>query len=295
MTDYLERAIALADATLGRAYPKPDVGAVLVRDGAVVGEGSTEADGRHGEIVALDAAGKRARGSTLYVTMEPCAHHGTTPPCTEAIVAAGVAKVVVGSRDPNPEAAGGVERLRDGRRRGRARRLVRGPRAERGLAHVGHAGQAVRDLEGRRDARRASRRAGNALGLRRREPAARARAAGALRRSRGGDGNRPSRQSGARRPRRRGCRASRGGSPSAAARFRPAPSSSCAAGRSPTSCTRSPRTASSRFCSKAGRPSPARSWPRISSTSCSSSSLRRLPVAGRVCSATSPRRSASRG
>jgi diaminohydroxyphosphoribosylaminopyrimidine deaminase/5-amino-6-(5-phosphoribosylamino)uracil reductase len=85
---------------------------VLVRDGAVVGEGSTEADGRHGEIVALDAAGKRATGSTLYVTMEPCAHHGTTPPCTEAIVVAGVAKVVVGARDPNPEAAGGVERLR---------------------------------------------------------------------------------------------------------------------------------------------------------------------------------------
>ena len=113
MTDYLERAIALADATLGRAHPKPDVGAVLVRDGAVVGEGSTEADGRHGEIVALDAAGKRASGSTLYVTMEPCAHHGTTPPCTEAIVVAGVAKVVVGSRDPNPEAAGGVERLRE--------------------------------------------------------------------------------------------------------------------------------------------------------------------------------------
>jgi diaminohydroxyphosphoribosylaminopyrimidine deaminase/5-amino-6-(5-phosphoribosylamino)uracil reductase len=112
VTDYLERAIALADATLGRAYPKPDVGAVLVRDGAVVGEGSTEADGRHGEIVALDAAGKRATGSTLYVTMEPCAHHGTTPPCTEAIVVAGVAKVVVGARDPNPEAAGGVERLR---------------------------------------------------------------------------------------------------------------------------------------------------------------------------------------
>lgn len=113
MTDYLERAIALADATSGRAYPKPDVGAVLVRNGAVVGEGSTEAGGRHGEIAALDAAGKRASGATLYVTMEPCAHHGTTPPCTEAIVVAGVARVVVGSRDPNPEAAGGVERLRE--------------------------------------------------------------------------------------------------------------------------------------------------------------------------------------
>jgi diaminohydroxyphosphoribosylaminopyrimidine deaminase/5-amino-6-(5-phosphoribosylamino)uracil reductase len=113
VTGYLERALALADATLGRASPKPDVGAVLVRDGEVVGEGSTEAAGRHGEIVALDAAGERARGATLYVTMEPCAHHGSTPPCTDAVVAAGVTKVVVGSRDPNPEAAGGVERLRE--------------------------------------------------------------------------------------------------------------------------------------------------------------------------------------
>jgi diaminohydroxyphosphoribosylaminopyrimidine deaminase/5-amino-6-(5-phosphoribosylamino)uracil reductase len=112
VTDYLERALALAAATRGLAHPKPDVGAVLVRDGSVVGEGSTEAAGRHAEIVALDAAGTQARGATLYVTMEPCAHHGSTPPCTDAIVAAGVAKVVVGSRDPNPEAAGGVERLR---------------------------------------------------------------------------------------------------------------------------------------------------------------------------------------
>jgi diaminohydroxyphosphoribosylaminopyrimidine deaminase / 5-amino-6-(5-phosphoribosylamino)uracil reductase len=112
VTDYLQRAIELVEASHGRAYPKPDVGAVLVRDGAVVGEGSTEAGGRHGEIVALAAAGETARGATLYVTMEPCTHHGTTPPCTEAIVAAGVARVLAGSRDPNPEAAGGVERLR---------------------------------------------------------------------------------------------------------------------------------------------------------------------------------------
>jgi diaminohydroxyphosphoribosylaminopyrimidine deaminase/5-amino-6-(5-phosphoribosylamino)uracil reductase len=108
----LERALELAEATLGRAYPKPDVGAVLVRDGEVVGEGSTEADGRHGEVVALGAAGERARGATLYVTMEPCAHHGTTPPCADALIAAGVARVVVGSRDPNTAAAGGVEKLR---------------------------------------------------------------------------------------------------------------------------------------------------------------------------------------
>jgi diaminohydroxyphosphoribosylaminopyrimidine deaminase/5-amino-6-(5-phosphoribosylamino)uracil reductase len=78
-----------------------------------VGDGSTEAAGRHGEIVALEAAGAAARGATLYVTMEPCAHHGTTPPCADAVLAAGVARVVAGSRDPNPEAAGGLERLRD--------------------------------------------------------------------------------------------------------------------------------------------------------------------------------------
>jgi diaminohydroxyphosphoribosylaminopyrimidine deaminase/5-amino-6-(5-phosphoribosylamino)uracil reductase len=112
VTDHLQRALALADATVGLAYPKPDVGAVIVRDGRVVGEGTTERDGRHGEIVALDAAGEAARGATLYVTMEPCTHHGTTPPCTEAILAAGVARVIAGSRDPNPEAAGGLERLR---------------------------------------------------------------------------------------------------------------------------------------------------------------------------------------
>jgi diaminohydroxyphosphoribosylaminopyrimidine deaminase / 5-amino-6-(5-phosphoribosylamino)uracil reductase len=112
VTDHLQRALALAEATFGRAHPKPDVGAVLVRDGRVIGEGSTEATGRHGEIVALAAAGEQTKGATLYVTMEPCAHHGTTPPCADAIVAAGVTKVVVGSRDPNPEAAGGVDRLR---------------------------------------------------------------------------------------------------------------------------------------------------------------------------------------
>jgi diaminohydroxyphosphoribosylaminopyrimidine deaminase/5-amino-6-(5-phosphoribosylamino)uracil reductase len=108
----LERALELAELAHGRGYPKPTVAAVVVADGEVVGEGATEAAGRHGEVVALAAAGERARGATLYVTMEPCAHHGTTPPCTEAIVAAGVARVVAGSRDPNPEAAGGLERLR---------------------------------------------------------------------------------------------------------------------------------------------------------------------------------------
>ena len=108
----ISRALELAAAARHRAYPKPTVGAVLVRDGEVVGEGVTEAGGRHAEVVALAAAGARARGATLYVTLEPCAHHGTTPPCTEAILAAGVERVVFGARDPNPEAAGGEERLR---------------------------------------------------------------------------------------------------------------------------------------------------------------------------------------
>jgi len=109
----LERALEIARAADGRAYPKPTVGAVVVRDGEVVGEGVTESGGRHGEVVALDVAADRARGSTLFVTMEPCAHWGSTPPCADRIVAAGVARVVVGSRDPNPAAAGGAERLRD--------------------------------------------------------------------------------------------------------------------------------------------------------------------------------------
>jgi diaminohydroxyphosphoribosylaminopyrimidine deaminase/5-amino-6-(5-phosphoribosylamino)uracil reductase len=108
----LERAVELAVAAGARAYPRPTVGAVLVRDADVVGEGVTESEGRHGEAVALAAAGERARGATLYVTLEPCTHHGRTPPCVDAIVAAGVARVVAGVRDPNPVAAGGLEALR---------------------------------------------------------------------------------------------------------------------------------------------------------------------------------------
>ncbi|HEY7398142.1 MAG TPA: bifunctional diaminohydroxyphosphoribosylaminopyrimidine deaminase/5-amino-6-(5-phosphoribosylamino)uracil reductase RibD [Gaiellaceae bacterium] len=107
----LRRAVELARGAEQRAHPKPTVGAVIVRDGETVAEGVTEAE-RHAEVVALALAGERARGSTMYVTLEPCAHHGSTPPCADAIVAAGVARVVVGTRDPNPEAAGGVDRLR---------------------------------------------------------------------------------------------------------------------------------------------------------------------------------------
>lgn len=108
----LERAVWLAYEARERAYPKPTVGAVVEAGGEIVGEGATEAAGRHAEVVALDAAGERARGATMYVTLEPCAHWGTTPPCADRIIEAGVARVVIGARDPNPEAAGGVERLR---------------------------------------------------------------------------------------------------------------------------------------------------------------------------------------
>jgi diaminohydroxyphosphoribosylaminopyrimidine deaminase/5-amino-6-(5-phosphoribosylamino)uracil reductase len=109
----LERALELAAAADGVAYPNPTVGAVLVVDGQIAAEGVTEPyGGRHAEIVALDAAGARARGATLYVTMEPCAHHGLTPPCVDAIVAAEVARVVAGCLDPNSDAAGGLDLLR---------------------------------------------------------------------------------------------------------------------------------------------------------------------------------------
>jgi diaminohydroxyphosphoribosylaminopyrimidine deaminase/5-amino-6-(5-phosphoribosylamino)uracil reductase len=109
----LERALELAERGRGTTKPNPVVGAVVVAEGEVVGEGWHERKGGpHAEVVALEAAGERARGATLYVTMEPCGHHGSTPPCTEAVLRAGVAKVVAGSLDPNPEAAGGLELLR---------------------------------------------------------------------------------------------------------------------------------------------------------------------------------------
>jgi diaminohydroxyphosphoribosylaminopyrimidine deaminase / 5-amino-6-(5-phosphoribosylamino)uracil reductase len=110
----LERALELAERGRGTTHPNPIVGAVVVRDSEVVGEGWHERKGGpHAEVVALDAAGERARGATLYVTMEPCAHHGTTPPCTDAVLHAGVRKVVAGALDPNPEARGGLDALRE--------------------------------------------------------------------------------------------------------------------------------------------------------------------------------------
>jgi diaminohydroxyphosphoribosylaminopyrimidine deaminase/5-amino-6-(5-phosphoribosylamino)uracil reductase len=111
---FLERALELAERGRGTTQPNPVVGAVLVRDGEVVGEGWHERKGEaHAEVNALAAAGDRARGSTLYVTLEPCAHVGSTPPCAQAVIDAGVAKVVVGTRDPSLDAAGGLERLRE--------------------------------------------------------------------------------------------------------------------------------------------------------------------------------------
>jgi diaminohydroxyphosphoribosylaminopyrimidine deaminase/5-amino-6-(5-phosphoribosylamino)uracil reductase len=101
------RALELARSVLGRTRPRPAVGAVLVRDDTVVGEGATQPPGGpHAEIMALRAAGERARGATLYVTLEPCCHHGRTPPCTDAIKAAGVAEVRYAIGDPNPQVAG---------------------------------------------------------------------------------------------------------------------------------------------------------------------------------------------
>jgi diaminohydroxyphosphoribosylaminopyrimidine deaminase / 5-amino-6-(5-phosphoribosylamino)uracil reductase len=105
---FMERALELAAMGWGRVHPNPLVGAVVVRDGAIVGEGAhREWGGPHAEVEALEAAGAAARGATLYVTLEPCAHHGKTPPCTEAIVAAGVRTVVFAAEDPDPAAAGG--------------------------------------------------------------------------------------------------------------------------------------------------------------------------------------------
>jgi diaminohydroxyphosphoribosylaminopyrimidine deaminase/5-amino-6-(5-phosphoribosylamino)uracil reductase len=116
MTDleHLARALELAERGRGGTAPNPVVGAVLVREGSVVGEGWHErAGGPHAEIVALGAAGGNARGATLYVSLEPCAHHGRTPPCADAVIAAGVARVVAAVGDPNPKTNGaGFERLR---------------------------------------------------------------------------------------------------------------------------------------------------------------------------------------
>jgi diaminohydroxyphosphoribosylaminopyrimidine deaminase / 5-amino-6-(5-phosphoribosylamino)uracil reductase len=101
--EWMRLALDLARRALGRVAPNPAVGAVIVRDGVLVGQGFTEPPGgRHAEIVALDEAGLAARGATMYVTLEPCAHYGRTPPCLTAVLEAGIARVVISVRDPNP-------------------------------------------------------------------------------------------------------------------------------------------------------------------------------------------------
>ena len=111
---HMGAALALARRGLGNTWPNPSVGCVIVQNGRVVGRAVTAPGGRpHAEPRALAMAGEAARGATLYVTLEPCCHHGRTPPCTDALIAAGVARVVIGARDPDPRVDGqGVARLR---------------------------------------------------------------------------------------------------------------------------------------------------------------------------------------
>lgn len=111
---YMRFALELARATRGQTSPNPQVGAVVVKDGRIVGTGTHLGAGTaHAEVHALQTAGKKASGGTLYVTLEPCNHHGRTPPCTEAIIEAGICTVVVGCEDANPHVEGsGITRLR---------------------------------------------------------------------------------------------------------------------------------------------------------------------------------------
>ena len=105
--DFMECALSLAGLALGYTSPNPAVGAVVVRDGVVVGLGHTQPPGcEHAEIMALRQAGERARGATMYVTLEPCCHHGRTPPCTTSIISSGISEVHVALVDPNPLVSG---------------------------------------------------------------------------------------------------------------------------------------------------------------------------------------------
>ena len=133
---FMQLALTLGRRGLGRTWPNPAVGAVVVKDGVIVGRGWTQAGGRpHAEVEALTRAGEAARGSTLYVTLEPCSHLGKSPPCADAIIAAGIARVVSAIEDPNPEVAG----------QGHARLRAAGIRVDIGLGaqeaardHAGH-------------------------------------------------------------------------------------------------------------------------------------------------------------
>ena len=131
--DYMKLALSLARRTLGSVSPNPAVGAVIVRDGEIVGEGWTQPPGQaHAEIEALRQAGDGASGAMLYVTLEPCNHFGRTPPCTQAIMDAGIAEVHIAATDPNPHVTGGgMARLNDegiktliGERENEARQVI---------------------------------------------------------------------------------------------------------------------------------------------------------------------------
>ena len=139
----MQLALALGRRGLGRTWPNPAVGAVIVKDGVIVGRGWTQPGGRpHAETEALKRAGKAAQGATLYVTLEPCSHHGKTPPCADAIIKAGIARVVSALEDVNPQVAG----------QGHARLRERGIVVETGLgaedAARDHAGHSRRMREG---------------------------------------------------------------------------------------------------------------------------------------------------
>jgi diaminohydroxyphosphoribosylaminopyrimidine deaminase/5-amino-6-(5-phosphoribosylamino)uracil reductase len=106
--DYMEQALSLAKLALGQASPNPAVGAVVVKEGVVVGQGYTQPPGsHHAEVIALKQADEQARGGVMYVTLEPCCHHGRTPPCIGAIISAGISEVHMAMLDPNPLVSGG--------------------------------------------------------------------------------------------------------------------------------------------------------------------------------------------
>jgi diaminohydroxyphosphoribosylaminopyrimidine deaminase/5-amino-6-(5-phosphoribosylamino)uracil reductase len=141
---FMQLALALGRRGLGRTWPNPAVGAVVVKDGVIVGRGWTQPGGRpHAETEALKRAGREAKGATMYVTLEPCSHHGKTPPCADAIIKAGIARVVSALDDVNPQVAGqGYAKLRE-----------RGITVETGLgreqAEHDHAGHSRRMRDGR--------------------------------------------------------------------------------------------------------------------------------------------------
>ena len=141
---FMALALTLGRRGLGRTWPNPAVGAVIVKDGVIIGRGWTQPGGRpHAEVEALRRAGEAARGATLYVTLEPCSHHGKSPPCADAIVAAGLARVVSAMEDPNPEVAG------QGHARLRSAGIVVDVGTGADEARRDHAGHIMRVCEGR--------------------------------------------------------------------------------------------------------------------------------------------------